>query len=150
MKDNRKDNKKKVSGSATIEASLLVPLVLAILFLLLQTILYLHDHVVAEAWLYRQSWQLRWEKEQDMEIFQEEEAPAMAILRGAQVSQIQKGNLLRQEVLFQVHLLPSIVEMVWAEMPQETEIRSLEQCYEPWEFLRLSGAILEEWEETMR
>ena len=140
---------KKVSASATIEASLLVPLVLAILFLLLQTILYLHDRVVAEAWLYQQSWQLRWEKEQDKEIFQEEETPAMAILRGAQISQIQKGNLLRQEVLFQVHLLPSIVEMVWARMPEETEIRALEQCYEPWEFLRLSGAILEEWEETM-
>ncbi len=47
--NERYGRKKYLQGSFTIEAALLVPLILGILFLLLQTVVSLHDMVCEEA-----------------------------------------------------------------------------------------------------
>jgi len=54
---------RRLRASFTIEASFVVPVVLALVFLGLGTILYLHDRVWAQAWAYEQAWRIRMEAE---------------------------------------------------------------------------------------
>jgi len=54
---------RRLRASFTIEAALIVPVVLALVFLGLGTILYLHDRVWAQAWAYEQAWWTRMEEE---------------------------------------------------------------------------------------
>lgn len=134
-------------ASFTIEAALLVPMILAVLFLLLQMVLYFHDTVTAEAWLYQETWKLRWNEEQAETVFEQEAAPAMAVLRQETDAVTKKGNNLRQETTFQVALLPDFVTVLWNGQPEQLTKRSNEQNIQPWRFVRIAGAILEEWEE---
>ena len=137
-------------ASFTIEAAILVPLILAVLFLLLQVILFLHDTVVSEAWLYQETWKLRWNEEQEEMAFAAEEAPALAVLRHSGTQTAREGNTIRQEAQFTVRLLPEFVTVLLAGQPQQTEKQAVEQKRNPWQFIRIAGAIMEEWEEQTK
>lgn len=139
-----------LSGSFTIEAALVVPLVLAVVFLLLQVIVYLHDTVSAETWLYQESWKQRWNEEQESQFFAEEEFSSMAVLRAPQIETMERGTLLQKEVTFEMHLLPEFVTILWEGMPRQTQKRSVEHIMSPGRFVRIVAAIREEWEETIK
>ena len=52
----RKKRRAVLAGSFTIEAALLIPLLLSVIFMILQLTLYLHDMVWTEAWIGWQAW----------------------------------------------------------------------------------------------
>ncbi len=134
-------------ASFTIEAAVIVPLVLAVVFLLLQTLLFLHDTVQAEAWLYHETWKQRWNEEGGTEVFVPSEAPAMAVLRYEEEQESRRSHMMRREVSFHVELLPEFVTVLFTGQPVRTEKRSTENKTDPWQFVRIAGAVLEEWEE---
>jgi len=134
-------------GRFTIEAALLVPLILAVLFLLLQTILFLHDNVLLQTWLYQETWKLRWNEEQEAPVFAGEEAPVTAVLRCQEEKTTHTWNRIRKETVCQVCLLPDFVKILLTGTPQQLIKQSEEKETDPWKFIRIAGAILEEWEE---
>ena len=139
--------RKYVYGRFTIEAALLVPLILAVLFLLLQTTLFLHDNVVVQTWLYQETWKLRWNEEQETTVFDREEVPVTAVLRCQEETTTHRRNQIRREVECQVRLLPDFVKVLLTGSLQPLTRQAEEKENDPWRFIRIAGAILEEWEE---
>ena len=142
-----KMKRKYVYGRFTIEAALLVPLILAVLFLLLQTVLFLHDNVVVQTWLYQETWKLRWNEEQETTVFDREEVPVTAVLRCQEETTTHRRNQIRREVECQVRLLPNFVKVLLTGSLQPLTRQAEEKETDPWRFIRIAGAILEEWEE---
>ena len=145
---------KYVPASLTIEAALLVPLLLAILFLLLQMVLFLHDTVIVETWLYQETWKRCRSEEQkaaglgsEEAWLESEEAPKLAVLRHVSSDVTEKWNLWQQESVFDVCLLPEFVTVILQGQPRQTVKQAAERERHPWQFVRIAGAILEEWEE---
>lgn len=141
------------TASFTIEAAILVPVILAIIFLLLQTVLYFHDTVCAEAWLYQKAWRLSWEQEREeagdidnTETGQEAdlEIPRLAIMRYAGSETIQHDKTVRIECAFQVCLLPRFVTVVFNGQPETAQRQAAGKIMNTPGFLRIAGAILEE------
>lgn len=147
MREKKTREKSALSGSYTIEAALIVPLLLAVILLFLQVVLYLHDTVAAEAWLYEETWKLRWNQEQDSNVFAAETAPTLPVLRYEEAETTSHWFQTRREVVFRVEQMPRFVDMIFDGQPGEVQKRSTETRYQPAWFLRITGAILDEWEE---
>ncbi len=71
----------------------------------------------------------------------------MAVLRHEIDTVTQQWQTLRQESWFQVALLPSFVTELWNGQPEQLTKRSKEEMMQPWRFVRIVGAVREEWEE---
>lgn len=146
-----------LQASFTIEAALLVPIVLAVLFALLQIILYLHDTVWAEAWLHQQAWNHRWSLENGItntgdpgagdEAAGPGPAPVLAVLRCTGSGLTQRFGKVRAEASFDVFLLPRYAAAVWGSDLTAMEKTVTERVINTPGFLRIAGAILEEMED---
>lgn len=134
-----------LKASLTIEASLLVPMILALLFLLLQTTLYFHDTVCAQAWMYRETWKLRWNEEQGQTVFAAERSPNMAVLRHEEDEVKLQWRKVSQKSVWRMVMLPEFVSVLWNDQPEKREGTASESIRCPWEFMRIAGAIFEEW-----
>lgn len=141
-----------VKGSFTLEAALLVPMILAVLFLLIQTILYLHDTVWAEVWLFQKAWEERWsletgEPDVGNDVGQTADFRLTVLQSAAGESgydMVQHGHTLRVEAHFQVNLLPQIVTMIFTGQQDHIKKQAVEKISDTPEFIRIAGAILEE------
>ena len=130
-------------ASLTIEAAILVPLILAVIFLLLQVVLYLHDMVRSSAWLHESAWELRWGQESG-ESLPAEAAPELAVLRCTNSSMEQGGRSCRAGAEFRVCLLPPFVTVLFTGQPDALQRQVTESVMDTPAFLRIAGAILEE------
>lgn len=130
-------------ASLTIEAAILVPLILAVIFLLLQVVLYLHDMVRSSAWLHESAWELRWSQESG-ESLPAEAAPELAVLRCTSSSMEQSGRSCRAGAEFRVCLLPRFVTILFTGQPDALQRQVTERVMDTPAFLRIAGAVLEE------
>lgn len=147
---SKKDRRRYLQASFTIEAALLIPLVLAVLFLLMQIVLYLHDTVSAEAWLYQETWKIRWNEEQDSLVYKEADPPSMAVFRYQNKETETQWHTVRQQATFDVALLPKFVTVIFNGQPGTVTKTAREKEISSWQFIRIVGAIREEWEEWKR
>lgn len=147
MKIMRKDD---VRASFTIEAAVIVPIILAVIFLLLQMILYLHDTVWTEVWLSGQAWNVRWSQENESDDENGVgmgEVPRLAVLRCGDRRLVEHSRSVRAEALFQIHLFPRFVTVIFETQPDEVSRQVTEKIVDTPQFLKIVGAILEEGEE---
>ena len=153
------DNRKKkgcLCASFTIEAALLVPILFAVIFLLLQTGLYLHDTVWMEAWLYERTWNLRWEQERKEEKEENENpqtgidtdiVPNLAVLRYEDGRTVYHDGSFRTEAEFRICLLPEYITIIFTGQPEITQKQATEKILDTPGFIKIVGAIIEEQEE---
>lgn len=149
-----------LSGSFTIEAALLVPLVLAVIFLILQSVIYLHDTVWAEAWMYQNVWKLRLSQETGTDLYGETagalwegeteagdvtgQAPRLAVLRCEEAYVSAEGQKCRAQAVFRVCLLPDFVVRIFTGQSEYVSGQVSERAMDVCGFLRIAGAVLEE------
>ena len=136
-----------MKASLTIEASVLVPMILALVFLLLQTTLYFHDTVCAQAWMYQEVWKLGWNEAQGQTVFAAEQSPDTAVLRHEEDEVALQWRRVSQESVWRVVMLPEFISVLWNGQPREREETVSGSVRYPWEFMRIAGAIFEEWKE---
>lgn len=136
-------------ASFTLEAAILVPLILAVIFLLLQTALYLHDSVRASAWLHEQAWGLRWsiESGQEPEGTLAPDASHLPVLRYVSGGFDQNGRLCQADARFEVRLLPHFVTILFTGQPEAVRQQVTERTMDTPAFLKIAGAVLEEMRE---
>ena len=139
----------RLQASFTIEAALLVPILLAVLFLLLQSILYLHDTVRAEVWLSEQAVWARRESENDRVPAEgtREAAPRRAVLRGGNHSVTKRWFSIQAEASFEIRMLSRFVAVFFDGPARSRMKRVTEKIMDTPGFLRIAGAIQEELEE---
>ncbi len=127
----------------TIEAAVVVPVALAVICLILQTVLYLHDTVWAQAWLCEQAWRIRWEQETG-EDMPEGHPIRLSVLRCVGREETVRGRRCRSSASFQVTLLSHFVTLVFTGGTETVQKQAEEKAVDTPGFLRLVGAILEE------
>ena len=141
---------RRLRASFTIEAALLVPVLLAVLFLLLQSILYLHDTVRAEVWLSEQAVRVRREAENDgrpAERTNAEDLPRMAVLVCGDCSVTKRLFSVRAEASFAIRTLSRFAAAFFDGPAEGRTRRVTEKIMDTPGFLRIAGAIQEEMEE---
>lgn len=149
-----------LTASFTIEAAILVPLILILFFWFIQMILYLHDTIWVETWLYEESGQIRWEQEggERREGKIEGEANGIFDFYGKVVSRLPVLRVMNQEetyhsggfrleAYFQVRLLPTIITQIFEGTPDTSMKQSTEKITDSPGFLKIVGAILQEKEQ---
>ena len=140
----------RLPASFTIEAALLVPVLLAVLFLLLQSILYLHDTVQAEVWLSEQAVRVRREAENDGRTVGErgtEDLPRLAVLRCRSDSVTKHLFSVRARAVFETRMLSGFASLFFGGPARERTGQVTEKIMDTPGFLRIAGAIQEELEE---
>lgn len=137
---------KSCKASFTIEAAILVPLVLAVIFLLLQMTLYLHDSVYASAWLHEQAWSARLDAESGLtpEYTQDNEAARLAVLRYREGGTSVSGRICWAEADYEICLLPRFAALIFTGQPGVQQMQVTEKTMDTPAFLKIAGAILEE------
>ena len=137
---------KSCKASFTIEAALLAPLLLAVIFLLLQMTLYLHDSVYASAWLHEQAWSARLEAESGRmpEYTQNTQDTQTAVLRYIDGGTHVNGRVCRAEAGYEICLLPRIAALIFTGQPERRQMQVTEKAMDTPAFLKIAGAILEE------
>ena len=137
---------KSCKASFTIEAAILVPLVLAVIFLLLQMTLYLHDSVYASAWLHEQAWSARLEAESGRmpEYTQNTQDTQTTVLRYVDGGTHVNGRVCRAEAGYEICLLPRFAALIFTGQPERRQMQVTEKAMDTPAFLKIAGAILEE------
>ncbi len=144
-----------LSGSFTVEAAVVVPLILAVLFLLLQTVIYLHDAVWAEVWMDQRAWQERYCAETagaaglsvsvsgdiDSEM---QDYPKLAVLRFTDSQTSVQSKKVSCIAEFDVFLLPDFVSMIFTGQSGSLHRETTERVTDTLGMIRIAGAIAEE------
>lgn len=141
---------RRLRASFTIEAALLVPVLLAVLFLLLQSILYLHDTVQAEVWLSEQAVRVRREAENDgqpAEARISEDSLRLTVLRCRNRFVTKHLFSVRAEASFEMRMLSRFAAAFFDRPSQGRARQVTEKIMDTPGFLRIAGAIQEELEE---
>ncbi len=137
---------KSCKASFTIEAALLAPLLLAVIFLLLQMTLYLHDSVYASALLHEQAWSARLEAESGRmpEYTQNTQDTQTTVLRYVDGGTHVNGRVCRAEAGYEICLLPRFAALIFTGQPERRQMQVTEKAMDTPAFLKIAGAILEE------
>ena len=148
----RKKRRAVLAGSFTIEAALLIPLLLSVIFMILQLTLYLHDMVWTEAWIGWQAWQMFVEAEggsaesgtEDEEGFP---VPALPVLRFAGSETGRTSGVAEDRVWiaasFDVNTVAGFGALIFEGQPSSVQKQAQERVTDTPGFMRLAGAILE-------
>lgn len=141
--------RKSFTASFTIEAAILIPLILAVVFLLLQMTLYLHDSVYASAWLHEQAWSKRLDAESGRmpEYTKQAEAAQLSVLRYIEGESSVSGHVCRADAAYEIRLLPQFAALVFTGQPGRQQMQVTEKAMDMPAFMKIAGAILEEIQE---
>lgn len=112
--------------------SLLVPLILAVIFLVLQMVLYAHDTVWADAWICTKNQESIWQQEtgRDTEDFTAKlfaEMPRLVVLRLETANQSERKEGMTTQAVFRFCLLPEEVRLLIPVFPETVE-RQVTDC----------------------
>lgn len=107
----------------------MVPLVLAVIFLTLQMVLYVHDTVWTDAWLCTKNQERRWQEEigsGETPDFAEAlfaETPKLVVLRLEGTDQTLQNSTAATQAIFRFCLLPEEVTILMEDFPETVERR---------------------------
>ncbi len=159
----------RLQASFTLEAALIVPLLLAVIFMTLQLALYLHDSVWAEAWVRQRAWQLslaaeggeaetlprsqtaeegnrknlQQDEEENHKVAEDALELPLPVLRLADYAEGEGGGEVWFEASFNVNTVAAFGRLIYDGQPLETSRRAAERVIDAPGFLRIAGAILE-------